>query len=659
VLRSTGDGFTVVGAPGGDDRLGGEYFDERVYQHIGQRLGQDDPAAWENLRYSTDRVWARANATLRSEVRAAKEALSSVAEATVYVPSPVDREFRITRAELEALLLPDIERSVDEMSRTVTAAGLTLDALAAVYLVGGSSRIPLVARLVGERFGRSPSTWGDPKAVVALGAAATGRRTSHESPVALERPPATAAVPAATAATTATVGDAAPPRRNKAIAIIAGVLALLLVSGIAAVAMSGGDDDPIVTAGEVFLEPVSDSGPDPFTDDVGDDVDDIERDDETTGTTAAGDKTAIKTSVGTDPGLYGGTRDKGSCDTTQLVSFLGDNPALARAWTAVLGIAPDDVEQYVATLTPLVLRDDTRVTNHGYRAGKATPRQSVLEAGTAVLVDRNGVPRVKCSCGNPLVEPTAVEGTTRYTGDRWGDFSPENLAVYTEGPEVAQFVVTDVETGDAFVRPVGSAGEADVDAPDEAILPTDEDDSTATTSTTVVAQGGRTVVPLGSTLAVEGYTVEVRSIHELAFVCHASRGAPARDGCREDEFSSGTAEDGIPEFAATVRVCNDSVETTDMNRVASSFRLVRSVHLNDPDDGALIPTLSDFRDPTGAVSPFPVEGPLPVGDCREGALIYGDTRWRSQLNEVAVVFIPSLDAGAASGVWVHTAIGLS
>ncbi|MGH3907098.1 MAG: DUF6777 domain-containing protein, partial [Pseudonocardiaceae bacterium] len=42
---------------------------------------------------------------------------------------------------------------------------------------------------------------------------------------------------------------------------------------------------------------------------------------------------------------------------------------------------------------------DTRVTNHGYRDGKATDRQAVLQAGTAVLVDEKGRPRVKCGCG--------------------------------------------------------------------------------------------------------------------------------------------------------------------------------------------------------------------------------------------------------------------
>ena len=51
-----------------------------------------------------------------------------------------------------------------------------------------------------------------------------------------------------------------------------------------------------------------------------------------------------------------------------------------------------DIRSYVSELTPLVLLVDTRVTNHGFRKGRPTPHQSVLQAGTAVLVDRVGVP---------------------------------------------------------------------------------------------------------------------------------------------------------------------------------------------------------------------------------------------------------------------------
>lgn len=83
-----------------------------------------------------------------------------------------------------------------------------------------------------------------------------------------------------------------------------------------------------------------------------------------------------------------------------MVAFLQANPQKASAWSGVLGITPGDIPAYVAGLTPLILRSDTAVTNHGFRDGKATNVHSVLQAGTAVLVDKYGVPRVRCHCGN-------------------------------------------------------------------------------------------------------------------------------------------------------------------------------------------------------------------------------------------------------------------
>ena len=68
----------------------------------------------------------------------------------------------------------------------------------------------------------------------------------------------------------------------------------------------------------------------------------------------------------------------------------------------MLNISVADIPTYIGTLTPMQLRADTRVTNHGFVDGHATSLQSVLQAGTAVLVDDQGRPRVKCGCGNPL-----------------------------------------------------------------------------------------------------------------------------------------------------------------------------------------------------------------------------------------------------------------
>ncbi len=170
VLRRTDDGFTLVGPPGGDERLGGEDFDHRLADHLRAQIAVTDPEAALALATSPERIWRVAASELLNQARLAKEALSLQASYTVYLPAPIDRELRVTRPEFEALVRNDLLRTVDELGLSVQKAGLQRDQLAAIYLTGGSSRIPLVTNLVHEAFAQVPNTWEDPKCVVALGA---------------------------------------------------------------------------------------------------------------------------------------------------------------------------------------------------------------------------------------------------------------------------------------------------------------------------------------------------------------------------------------------------------------------------------------------------------------------------------------------------------
>ena len=87
----------------------------------------------------------------------------------------------------------------------------------------------------------------------------------------------------------------------------------------------------------------------------------------------------------------------------QLKSFLREHPDKGTAWARVQGLAgPADIDSFVDGLAPVILTKDTWVTNHGFTNGVANPIPAVLQAGTAVMVDNAGVPRVKCACGNPL-----------------------------------------------------------------------------------------------------------------------------------------------------------------------------------------------------------------------------------------------------------------
>ena len=237
-----------------------------------------------------------------------------------------------------------------------------------------------------------------------------------------------------------------------AVAVVAGLVVLL-----------GGEKE--AAAGEIFLEPASAPGRNAFTPSVAAALPPITP---TTVTTAApsGGTPEVASRSGGAPGLYGGTRDNSSCDAARMMTFLERNPDKARAWASVLRVPPAGIRGYVAKLTPVVLREDTRVTNHGFRNGRATSFQAVLQAGTAVLVDDRGIPRVRCACGNPLTEPIAVRSTPRYTGTRWTNFNPVTIVVINASTTVINnFTLVDIDGGDTFVQPAGGALAAAVDDP--------------------------------------------------------------------------------------------------------------------------------------------------------------------------------------------------
>ena len=169
VLRATGDAFTIVGRPVGDPQLGGELFDELLMNHIGEQLDAD---TWEQLQVSDEPLWLQAAGSLRSECRRVKELLSGheVAEVHLALPNGIANR-AVSRTELEDLIRPHVEETVRLMHQCLADAGLTADDLAAVYLVGGASRSPLVLDVVQTGYpGVTMSRRGDPKAVVALGA---------------------------------------------------------------------------------------------------------------------------------------------------------------------------------------------------------------------------------------------------------------------------------------------------------------------------------------------------------------------------------------------------------------------------------------------------------------------------------------------------------
>lgn len=171
VLLRTDAGFEIAGPPAGRDPLGGEDIDERIIEYLGGFLAEEQPDAWRSLRDPPDVGSRRDAAGFRSEVQRAKETLSEVAACQLWVPG-LERDVQLTRAELEKLIAGYVEDTVETLEGAIRDAGAAPGELAGVYMVGGSSRIPLVAATIWRRLDVRPAVQENPKSVVAMGAAA-------------------------------------------------------------------------------------------------------------------------------------------------------------------------------------------------------------------------------------------------------------------------------------------------------------------------------------------------------------------------------------------------------------------------------------------------------------------------------------------------------
>ncbi|MDQ4102987.1 MAG: Hsp70 family protein [Actinomycetota bacterium] len=167
VVRKTGaTTFSVLGIPQGIDQLGGADFDDAIFDYVVgavpglSELDPEDPAT------------LTATAALRRECTEAKEALSVDTEVTIPVLTPqVRSQVRLVRAEFEDMIRPQVAETVEALRRALRSADIAPQDLDAVLLVGGSSRMPLVAQLVSAELGRPVAVDADPKAAIALGAA--------------------------------------------------------------------------------------------------------------------------------------------------------------------------------------------------------------------------------------------------------------------------------------------------------------------------------------------------------------------------------------------------------------------------------------------------------------------------------------------------------
>ncbi|MBD1554415.1 Fe-S protein assembly chaperone HscA [Pseudomonas typographi] len=155
ILRLTGGVFEVL-ATGGDSALGGDDFDHALAQWIIEQAGLPG-----DLSPSAQRQ-------LLQVACAAKEALSSAPRVPIAYG---DWAGEVSRDTFDALIEPMLARSLKACRRAVRDAGIEVDEVSAVVMVGGSTRVPRVRQAVGALFGREPLIDIDPDQVVAVGAA--------------------------------------------------------------------------------------------------------------------------------------------------------------------------------------------------------------------------------------------------------------------------------------------------------------------------------------------------------------------------------------------------------------------------------------------------------------------------------------------------------
>ncbi|MEU8900198.1 DUF6777 domain-containing protein [Nocardia sp. NPDC048505] len=235
-------------------------------------------------------------------------------------------------------------------------------------------------------------------------------------------------------------------------------------------------DDTATGSGEVYRYGGDDAGDDPF------DMDPPQK----SGLPAVpaesyapGEIAANRSFQGKEPSFYAGVPHETVDGREQTIAHFQSNPVAAAAaadalnsdnqlqWRGKTALSADRLAEYLRELTPVSLRVDLRVTYYLLQQGKPVRRQAVLQAGTAVLVDARGVPRIRSISGTPLTLPEfRPEDTPKFLGDTWTSFDPAKVfAVRPADVELTFFTLFPIGSDRRFERPCGTTGEADRDLP--------------------------------------------------------------------------------------------------------------------------------------------------------------------------------------------------
>ena len=175
-----GDGVIEVLATAGDNRLGGDDFDNVITQYM-----LDDFKAKEGVDLSSDKM---AMQRLKEAAEKAKKELSSSTTTNINLPfitatseGPKHFEMNLTRAKFNELTAHLVERTVTPVTTALKDAGLTATDLSKVLLVGGSTRIPAVQDKVKQLTGKDPFKGINPDECVAIGASIQGGKLAGDA----------------------------------------------------------------------------------------------------------------------------------------------------------------------------------------------------------------------------------------------------------------------------------------------------------------------------------------------------------------------------------------------------------------------------------------------------------------------------------------------
>jgi len=169
-ILELGDGLFEVKSTNGNTKLGGDDFDQRVVNHIADTFKADNGIDLRNDKMALQR--------LKEAAEKAKIELSSSMQTTINLPfitadatGPKHIEMNLTRAKFNELTHDLVDATIEPMKKALADAGLSLNEIDKVVLVGGSTRTPAVVDAVKSFTGKEPSKGVNPDECVALGAA--------------------------------------------------------------------------------------------------------------------------------------------------------------------------------------------------------------------------------------------------------------------------------------------------------------------------------------------------------------------------------------------------------------------------------------------------------------------------------------------------------